>query len=101
VGGTLYFTANGESSGFELWKSNGTEAGTLRVKDIRAGSGSAVPRYLTNVEGTLYFRANDGASGYELWKSNGTEAGTLRVKDIQTGLGSAGLGMRLHDETPR
>jgi ELWxxDGT repeat protein len=80
VGGTLYLRANDGSSGYELWRSDGTEAGTVRVKDILAGSNSSDPRSLTNVAGTLFFSANDGTSGDELWKSDGTEAGTVRVK---------------------
>jgi ELWxxDGT repeat protein len=41
VDGTLYFTANDGTSGYELWKSDGTEAGALRVKDIRSGAPSS------------------------------------------------------------
>jgi ELWxxDGT repeat protein len=87
VGGTLYFRADDGNSGFELWKSDGTEAGTVRVKDISGGSLS--PSDLTNVGGTIYFSANEGTSGYELWKSDGTEAGTVRVKDIRGGSDSS------------
>ena len=85
VGGTLYFSANNGGTGIELWKSNGTEAGTLLVEDIRPGFFGAGPRSLTNVGGTLYFVANDGLSGFELWKSDGAEGGTVRVKDIVPG----------------
>ena len=34
VGSTVYFTANDCLNGFELWKTDGTEAGTMMVKDI-------------------------------------------------------------------
>jgi ELWxxDGT repeat protein len=77
--------ANDGASGDELWKSDGTTVGTVRVKDILPGSGSSNLRYLTNMNGTLYFAANDGVSGTELWRSDGTSAGTTIVKDIFAG----------------
>ena len=67
-------------TGTELWKSDGTESGTVLVEDINPG-GSSFPQYLTNVAGTLFFFANDGNSGQELWKSDGTATGTVLVKD--------------------
>ncbi|MGL4511848.1 MAG: ELWxxDGT repeat protein [Lacipirellulaceae bacterium] len=89
VGGILFFRANDGLSGYEIWKSDGTAAGTVRVKDIRAGASAARPMALTNAGGALFFRANDGVSGYELWTSDGTELGTFRVKDVRAGaLGS-------------
>ncbi len=63
----------------ELWKSNGTAAGTVQVETAVGGSSS--PRNLTNVNGTLFFAAS-GTTGTELWKSDGTNAGTVLVKDI-------------------
>jgi ELWxxDGT repeat protein len=87
LGTTFFFTATDPVHGSELWRSDGTETGTVLVKDIRPGSGSSSVNYLTNVNGTLFFRANDGTSGNELWRSDGTDSGTLRVKDIRPGIG--------------
>ncbi len=63
VNGTLFFTANDGTTGVELWKSDGTAAGTTLVKDIRGGGPTSDPRRLTNVNGTLFFTANDGTTG--------------------------------------
>lgn len=84
MNGTLYFSASDDSNGRELWKSDGTSAGTMMVKDINPG-GSSYLTNLTNVNGTLYFSATDGTSGAELWQSDGTSAGTSLVKDIYPG----------------
>src|SRR5262245_22543749 len=90
IGATTFFWAyDGGVTGFALWKSDGTEAGTVRVKDIRPYPGSSSPELFVDVNGTLFFAADDGVTGMELWKSDGTEAGTVRVKDIRPGSGSS------------
>jgi ELWxxDGT repeat protein/VCBS repeat-containing protein len=91
VGSTLFFRANDGSSGDELWKTDGTDAGTVRVKDINPGTGGSYPLYFSVMGGSLYFTAGDGTHGTELWKSDGTDAGTVMVKDLSPGVaGGAG-----------
>jgi len=90
VNGSLFFTATDGVLGEELWKSDGTAAGTVLLKDIWPGSEASRPHDLAAVNGNLFFNANDGVLGGELWKSDGTAAGTVLVKDnIHTG--STGL----------
>jgi ELWxxDGT repeat protein len=89
VSGRLFFQAQDGIAGVELWKSDGTAAGTVMVRDILPGAGSSDPRSLVNVDGTLFFSATDVA-GRELWKSDGTALGTLMVKDIRPGGSSSG-----------
>jgi ELWxxDGT repeat protein len=60
VNGVLFFAANDGTAGTELWRSDGTAAGTTLVKDIRPGGAGSAPANLTNVNGTLFFAANDG-----------------------------------------
>ena len=91
LAGTLYF-ANDGAHGTELWKTDGTGAGTAMVKDIWSGSVSSKPTWLTDVGGTLYFSARDTTHGRELWKSDGTAAGTTLVKDIVNGPGDSSPG---------
>lgn len=85
VNNTLFFAANDGIEGMELWKTNGTAAGTVLVKDINAGPASSSIGYLTQVNNTLFFVASNGSTGTELWKSDGTDAGTIMVKDIRPG----------------
>ncbi|MFZ2493198.1 MAG: ELWxxDGT repeat protein [Thermoanaerobaculia bacterium] len=80
-GGLVFFTADDTASGRELWKSDGTEAGTSLVRDINP-SGSSSPSSLVSSPAGLLFAATDGTSGTELWKSDGTAAGTVLIKDI-------------------
>ena len=72
---TLYFGVS-DASHTELWRSDGTEAGTGAIKQFPA----SVLNF-SALSGTLYFGLSD-ASTYrtELWRSDGTEAGTGLVK---------------------
>src|SRR5690606_32946485 len=76
LAGTLYFRAIDDTNGNELWKSDGTAAGTVLVADINPGSASSTPGNFTLNGNTLYFTANDGTTGVELYRTNGTLAGT-------------------------
>jgi ELWxxDGT repeat protein len=85
VAGTLYIRACNPTRGCELWRSDGTAAGTRLVKDVNPGMGSSNPNHPAGISGTVYFGADDGIRGRELWRSDGTAAGTRLVKDISPG----------------
>lgn len=90
INGVLYFAADDGVNGTELWKSDGTAAGTVLVKDINAlVGGSSLPRSLTVVGDTLYFVASNQGGNFELWQSDGTAAGTVQVSDLAAGLVSS------------
>lgn len=85
--GAVYFRARHHLFGDEIWKTDGTEAGTMLLKDIIPGTTSSSPVGLTVAGDLLYFTASD-SRGAELWKSDGTEEGTQIVKDINPDGGS-------------
>jgi len=76
VNGALFFTADDGVNGRVLWKSDGTEAGTVMVSSLAQHSD------LTDVNGTLFFAAFDGTGAQRLWQSDGTEAGTVPVANF-------------------
>lgn len=86
--GRLYFTAENDTLGAELWATDGTSAGTV-VFDLVPGTGSGAPRHLAVAAETLFFAAESPDSGREIWASDGTPAGTRRVSDIAAGAASA------------
>ncbi len=88
----LYFTAEGrlsngasDGSSYEIWRTDGTSAGTYIVKDVNPTGGSFPDRYFA-FNNKLYFTATGSQSqGEELWATDGTGAGTYLVKDIIPG----------------
>ena len=64
--------------GTELWRSDGTEAGTRLVADITPGPDSSTPYFFVRAGSNAVFAAEDG----RIWRSDGTESGTARLGDL-------------------
>ncbi|WP_169579635.1 hypothetical protein [Saccharospirillum impatiens] len=83
---TTYFIGNDGSSGntsdgSQLWKTDGTESGTLKVKAVAPGEDADIEQ-ITPVGDKVFFVADDNEGyGQQLWVSDGTESGTLRLTD--------------------
>ena len=99
LGDSVYFFIEhfDEFGQSELWKTDGTEAGTMRVKDLNPLESANAFR-LTAIGQSLYFVAcgdvtggDDGGTptNCEPWISDGTEAGTGILHDIRPGLESS------------
>ena len=67
VSGILLFAADDGVRGLELWRTDGTGAGTLPLSDINPGPASSSPGPFTIAGGRVYFGADDGVHGRELW----------------------------------
>jgi uncharacterized delta-60 repeat protein len=77
AGGVLYFSAADAGNNVELWRTDGTAAGTYIVKDINPGSSGSYPGGMWDVAGQLYFLATEADGKRRLWKSDGTGARTV------------------------
>jgi|GEM_PF-4888865 len=84
AGKHLFFSVEGG----DLWKSDGTEAGTVQVKDA-LGDGLKTPQLLGESNGKVIFNAETADHGRELWVTDGTETGTALLKDIHPGTAGA------------
>ena len=76
---TLYFTGYKLSSGEELWKSDGTVAGTMMVKDLYTYAASSSPHDFMIVNDQLYFLATNASVRLQLFTTDGTALGTHQV----------------------
>lgn len=94
--GVLYFDADDGVNGVELWRSDGTVAGTYQVKSINdtttpgpellpAGVQQDLRTNAAQIGGLTYYLGSEIQHGNELWVTDGTVAGTHIVKDISPG----------------
>ena len=67
----VIFAAIRQDVAQEIWASDGTEAGTILLKDINP-SGDSQPHELTLFRDRILFPARD-ADHWQLWSTNGTE----------------------------
>lgn len=84
--GLFYFSTEKNT---RIWKSDGTEMGTVLVKNFSTGG---IRSKFYKVNGQLIFVYEGSTYGRELWKTDGTEAGTVLVKDIVPGTEGSGTG---------
>jgi ELWxxDGT repeat protein len=83
VGDRLYFvTTEGQDEPHQLWRTDGSSAGTHLVRTVPA-------RDLVALGDRLLFWGHDSAHGWEPWITDGTRAGTRMVRDLVSGTASS------------
>jgi ELWxxDGT repeat protein len=78
--GTLLFQGSDGANQAELWKTDGTAAGTSPVMPPEYYAHS--PGELTRAGNTVFFRSDAGSMEEMLWKTDGTPAGTQLLLTI-------------------
>lgn len=83
LNGGFIFIANTVSTGNEFWFSDGTNSGTILLKDINPGAGSGTTQTTPVIlNGVCYFVGRTASLKWSLWKTDGTVNGTVMVKDL-------------------
>ncbi len=72
----IYFAADDDIYGRELWVSDGSGKGTRMFFDIAPGGFSSNPENLTLFNNKLFFTAKNNFSGLQIWSSDGSTGGT-------------------------
>jgi ELWxxDGT repeat protein len=81
LGTSLIFAADSTVSGVEIWRSNGSAAGTQLITALQDSSGLPATEFTAFGE-AVYFvapRSVQGTPVTELWKTDGTASGTVAV----------------------
>lgn len=84
-GGRVYFRADDGEHGYELWRTDGTPAGTVMTRDICPGPCDSQVTPPWDFAGRAAVLARDPVHGLQAWSSDGTRAGTRRLTDVPDG----------------
>jgi ELWxxDGT repeat protein len=87
----MYFPANDGTHGRELWRTDGTAAGTFMVIDVDTTSHfplytlDGVQSNISVTNNQLFFDATDSKDSFRLWVSNGIASGTHPINTVMSG----------------
>ncbi len=87
LNGELYFSSS-ENGLYNLWKTDGSSANTVKLHDFSGGVGSLTPnvssgqKNMITFNNRLYFLAHNDGINKELWVSDGTTTGTTLLKEL-------------------
>lgn len=85
----VFYANDGTGFGAELWISNGTPGGTVRLTDLDPGPDDAGIEHIIAAQGLAFFPSY-AVGGTELWRSNGAPGGTALLTEMGTGNTSGG-----------
>lgn len=83
LSGEQYFFGRDSDGDVELWKTDGTPDGTVKVSTT---NNAGALDTLRAADGFVFFLA-EAEDGFEPWASDGTEAGTIRLREAEPGNG--------------
>jgi ELWxxDGT repeat protein len=91
LGKVALFVAGPANRAAQLWRTDGTAAGTYQLLTLKATRDESFIFAPQIVGQSAYFAHTAKATGQELWTTDGTLAGTRLVKDINRGKASSNI----------
>jgi len=86
VGELTYFVGINAATGAELWRTDGSPAGTFELLDSIPGEeGIGWFSWFVAASPYSYFPRHEPETGWELWRTDGTRGGTAMVRDVWPG----------------
>ena len=82
LNGRLYFTAQDTFGNEELWSTDGTQGGTVLVKDINPNGSSSIGNMVKVGNRLLFMAADNNNFDFDLWSTDGTSSGTVKVTEL-------------------
>jgi ELWxxDGT repeat protein len=100
IGANFFFEGNYyQPNSTELWKSNGTHAGTSKIKTFN-GTDLTLSLSSANIFGSkFHFTVTDNSDNSTAWISDGTESGTLKIEEIQPSLNLSSVQILTHSSS--
>ncbi len=86
--GDLWFMATEPATGRELWRTDGTAAGTALLANLSFLGSSPIDEVVFTADWRAFF-ANTGAAGLELWTASAAGTGFALYADVNPGPGSS------------
>lgn len=86
IGAAVFFRADNDDSGYELWMTLPPYIDATLVADIVPGDAGSFPENLTVHGASLFFTADDGVHGRELWVTEPPYTSARMVADVNPGL---------------
>lgn len=87
--GTAVFSVNDGSTNFQVWRTDGTAAGTYEIAAV-AQAGYGTPQFTALPDGRAVFRVSNGDDTFTLWATSGTAASTAAIPGVSVSSTSTG-----------
>ena len=81
IDGTLFYSYGDNTTGSELWRTDGTEEGTFLVTDLVPGNMGSEPQQLFSLGDRFIFGQTVHGTTVAMWATDGTADGTSKIHD--------------------